>query len=126
MSKDDNDIDDLQPDIEAAPSWFEQLAHYTGAVATGALSVAKFPAVLTEMFGESWLKDVSIIGVQQIDRVVEVVDETIKVSLSSAFFKSKMLLGQHSSTHFSAQKGQSSVESPQNAQKSVHRDFGHQ
>jgi transcriptional regulator with XRE-family HTH domain len=58
MSKDDNDIDDLQPDIEAAPSWFEQLAHYTGAVATGALSVAKFPAVLTEMFGESWLKDV--------------------------------------------------------------------
>ena len=38
-------------------SIFEQIAQYTGAMASGALNAAKLPTVLTEMFGESWLKD---------------------------------------------------------------------
>ena len=47
---------------EAAPptTWLEQITQYTGAVTTGVLSAAKFPMLLTEMFGESWLKSVFV------------------------------------------------------------------
>lgn len=48
------------PEPEGKLSWLELLAQYTGAVASGALTAVKFPSLLTEMFGESWLKDVLV------------------------------------------------------------------
>lgn len=59
MSEKNNDSDNVD-EPEGKQSWFEQLAQYTGAVASGALTAVKFPSVLTEMFGESWLKDVLV------------------------------------------------------------------
>ncbi|MEH6558474.1 MAG: hypothetical protein V7459_07340 [Oceanicoccus sp.] len=38
-------------------SLFEQWLQYTSAMASGAVSAAQFPNILTQMFGERWLKD---------------------------------------------------------------------
>lgn len=51
------DSGDINGRDEDKVSLFEQIAQYTGAMASGALNATKLPTVLTEMFGESWLKD---------------------------------------------------------------------
>lgn len=38
-------------------SLFEQWLQYTSAMASGAVNAAQFPNILTQMFGERWLKD---------------------------------------------------------------------
>jgi transcriptional regulator with XRE-family HTH domain len=38
-------------------SLFEQWLQYTSAMASGAVSAAQFPNILTQMFGERWLKE---------------------------------------------------------------------
>lgn len=45
---------------------------------------------------ETWLKGISIVGVKQIDRVVEVVEETLKGNMGEKFISSKIInLGKH-------------------------------
>ena len=72
MSDNSNDVGKKDKAAKTG-SWFEQWAQYTNAMASGAVTAAQFPTMLTQMCGGRWLQDM-MFKAMDADRLAAVAD----------------------------------------------------